>query len=76
AVTAAIFFLKCRAGWKPPAEIQVNATATATASGPVQYGHDEETIARIKEYAASLRDKIMANHEEAKAIRQRIQNAP
>lgn len=53
ALTAAIFYLKCRAGWKPPAELEIVNNVTTGESNL-----DPATEAKVKAWAADIEKTV------------------
>jgi len=56
-VTAAIFYLKCRAGWKPPAEVAVYTTVNNEGQGALT-PHEKKAV---KDYVKSIQAEVRAN---------------
>lgn len=61
AVTAAIFYLKCRAGWKPPADVEVNTNVHVTNGETAKLTLTPEQDAALKRMEAALKAKVKAS---------------
>lgn len=55
-VTAAIFYLKCRAGWKPPADVEVHTTVNNEGQGALTPVEKKA----VKDYVKAIQAEVRA----------------